>query len=177
MDGYLFCPFSLLMMSFDALQAAYHWFPEELVLGVVFAENEPCVTFERPGRLNLQHNLVVFQASLWGGTCVKHFISHFIIFRYIYFCLFQSAGSPRPREGWSSRRAQFSWSLQWAVWTSMWHTSLAVAPGETHTDLLWLSSPYTFINWWGCESRGRNIQILIYKSIHPLGCFPLLLLL
>lgn len=45
------------------LQAAYHWFPEELVLGVVFAENEPGVAFEGPGCLNLQHHLVVLQTS------------------------------------------------------------------------------------------------------------------
>lgn len=43
----------------NMLRAAYHWFPEELVLGVVFAENEPGVAFEGPGRLDLQHHLVV----------------------------------------------------------------------------------------------------------------------
>lgn len=48
----------------DTLQVSYHGFPEELVLGVVFAENEPRVTFEGPGRLNLQHGLVVLQTSL-----------------------------------------------------------------------------------------------------------------
>lgn len=45
--------------SCNVLRAAYHWFPEELVLGVVFAENEPGVTFEGPGCLNFQHHLVV----------------------------------------------------------------------------------------------------------------------
>lgn len=45
----------------NMLRAAYHWFPEELVLGVVFAENEPGVASEGPGRLDLQHHLVVLQ--------------------------------------------------------------------------------------------------------------------
>lgn len=51
-------------VSAVTLQAAYHWFPEELVLGVVFAEHESRVALQRPGRLNLQHHLVVLQTPL-----------------------------------------------------------------------------------------------------------------
>lgn len=47
-------------------RAAYHRLPEELVLGVVFAEDEPRVTFKGPGSLNLQHYLVVLQTPLCG---------------------------------------------------------------------------------------------------------------
>lgn len=90
-DECLFCPFILL--SFDALQAAYHRFPEELVLGVVFAENEPRVTFERPGRLNLQHNLVVLQTPLWGETCVLE-----VILWYLSSVYFKAESYPGP--GW-----------------------------------------------------------------------------
>lgn len=46
------------------MKAAYHWFPEELVLGVVLTENKPCVAFQRPGGLNLQHNLMVLETPL-----------------------------------------------------------------------------------------------------------------
>lgn len=66
-------------------------------------------------------------------------------------CRWKQVFLPRPRLGWTSRSAQFSWSLQWAVWTNMWHTSRAVAPEETHTDLLWLSSLYTLIS---CTQEG-----------------------
>lgn len=55
---------SLLTPICNMLRATYHWFPEELVLGVVFAENEPGVAFEGPGCLNLQHHLVVLQTPL-----------------------------------------------------------------------------------------------------------------
>lgn len=61
---------SLICMLRTPPRAAYHRLPEELVLGVVFAENEPGVTFEGPGRLNLQHDLVVLQTSLCGDKCV-----------------------------------------------------------------------------------------------------------
>lgn len=82
------------------------------------------------------------------GRSVK--FGHFLRLVFTPSAAFSEARSvvlPRPRVGCSSRRAQFSWSLQWAVWTNMWHTSRAVDPGETHTDRLWWSSPYTFINW------------------------------
>lgn len=122
--------------------AAYHWLPEELVLGVVLAEHKPRVTLQRPGRLNLQHNLVVLQTPLCGDRMRYEKFRHTAVKRFVHRVVL-----PRPRVGWTSRRAQFSWSLQWAVCTNMWHASLAVAPGETHTDLLWLSSPYTLIAW------------------------------
>lgn len=157
--GCFFCYALFALLKVDnILPDAYHWFPEELVLGVVFAENEPRVTFKRPGRLNLPHNLVVLQTSLCDDKRTrvwKHFTKTFYIIQPLHFC----SVLPRPRVGWNSRRAQFSWSLQWAVWTNMWHTSLAVAPGETHTDLLWLSPPYTFNIWWEHERRGRNISL------------------
>lgn len=94
-------------MVLNTLLAAYHWLSEELILGVVLAEHKPRVTLQRPGRLNLQHNLVVLQTPLCGDrmrcekfqrTAVKRFIHRVVL--------------PRPRVGWTSRRAQFSWSLQ-----------------------------------------------------------------
>lgn len=52
--------------AFSAFLSTYHRLPEELVLGVVFAEDEPRVTFKGPGSLNLQHYLVVLQTPLCG---------------------------------------------------------------------------------------------------------------
>lgn len=49
---------------------AYRRLPEELILGIVFAENEPRVTLKGPGCLNLQHDLVVLQAPLCKTTCM-----------------------------------------------------------------------------------------------------------
>lgn len=133
--------------------AAYHWLPEELVLGVVLAEHKPRVTLQRPGRLNLQHNLVVLQTPLCGDRMRYEKFRHTAVKRFVHRVVL-----PRPRVGWTSRRAQFSWSLQWAVCTNMWHASLAVAPGETHTDLLWLSSPYTLIAWKQTHTHTQNYQ-------------------
>lgn len=152
-------------MVLNKLLAAYHWLPEELVLGVVLAEHKPRVTLQRPGRLNLQHNLVVLQTPLCGDRMRYEKFRHTAVKRLVHRVVL-----PRPRVGWTSRRAQFSWSLQWAVCTNMWHASLAVAPGETHTDLLWLSSPYTLIAWtkhshtshqWNYQKR-----LMFYPILH-----------
>lgn len=141
--------------------AAYHWLPEELVLGVVLAEHKPRVTLQRPGRLNLQHNLVVLQTPLCGDRMRYEKFRHTAVKRFVHRVVL-----PRPRVGWTSRRAQFSWSLQWAVCTNMWHASLAVAPGETHTDLLWLSSPYTLIAWKHTHTQNYQKHHVLSNTSH-----------
>lgn len=158
---------------FSVSTLAYRRLPEELILGIVFAENEPRVTLKGPGCLNLQYDLVVLQAPLCrrhvcqAVTCDGWFQGCRCIVKWVFL--------PRPRMGWTSRSAQFSWSLQWAVCTNMWHTSRAVAPEETHTDLLWLSSLYTFIS---CTQGGvirihtrtdlgtvQVLSILVWKNV------------
>lgn len=94
-------------LSHGFKQTAYHWLPEELVLGVVLAEHKPRVTLQRPGRLNLQHNLVVLQTPLCGDRMRYEKFRHTAVKRLVHRVVL-----PRPRVGWTSRRAQFSWSLQ-----------------------------------------------------------------
>lgn len=48
-------------------QQAYHRCPEELIFGVVLAEQKLGVALGGPGSLHLHHHLVVLQNSLWGG--------------------------------------------------------------------------------------------------------------